>query len=248
MKDDFGQAFQNLAASLQDMPRQIGETPRAVLVISGHWEERDFGIMASPRPPMVYDYSGFPEHTYHVKYQAPGDPQLAERVHSLIQAAGFASHLDRERGFDHGTFAPLVVIYPEANVPILQLSIRADYDPQAHLELGKALAPLRDEGVLILGSGLSYHNLRVFDERARLPSKSFDDWLYHALTEGDGEKRAEQLLHWEYAPFARVAHPQEDHLIPLMVAAGAAWGEKAQRVYHENDFMGGISVSSYRFG
>jgi aromatic ring-opening dioxygenase catalytic subunit (LigB family) len=197
---------------------------------------------------MVYDYSGFPEYTYHVKYQAPGDPKLAEQVRTLIQKAGFSSHLDSARGFDHGTFAPLVVIYPKADVPIVQLSIRRDYDPKSHLELGRALAPLRDEGVLILGSGLSYHNLRLFDGRAKEISKGFDDWLNQSLSQSDGEKRAELLIQWENAPFARKAHPQADHLIPLMVAAGAAWGEKAERVYHESDFMGGLSVSSYRFG
>lgn len=248
MKDDFGRAFAKLETSLQRMPAELGQTPKAVLVISGHWEEKDFGIMASPKPPMVYDYSGFPEHTYHVQYPAPGSPELAHRVHELIQGAGFPSHLDPKRGFDHGTFAPLVVIYPKAEVPIVQLSIRSDYDPQAHFELGRALSPLRDEGVLILGSGLSYHNLRKFDASARLPSKAFDDWLYQTLSLDHSEQRAAQLTQWESAPYARISHPQEDHLIPLMVAAGAAGDDRATRVYHEADFMGGLSVSSYRFG
>jgi aromatic ring-opening dioxygenase catalytic subunit (LigB family) len=248
MKDDFGRAFAKLEASLQRMPAELGQTPKAVLVISGHWEEKDFGIMANPKPPMVYDYYGFPEHTYHVQYPAPGSPKLADRVQQLIQGAGFATHLDPKRGFDHGTFAPLVVMYPKADVPIVQLSIRSDYDPRAHLELGRALSPLRDEGVLILGSGLSYHNLRKFDSSARQPSKAFDDWLFQSLSLESAEQRAAQLTKWESAPSARIAHPQEDHLIPLMVAVGAAGEDPATRVYHEEDFMGGLSVSSYRFG
>lgn len=248
MKDDFGREFAKLEESLKRMPQELGVTPRAVLVISGHWEESDFGVMAGSKPPMVYDYSGFPEHTYHVQYPAPGSPELARRVHELITQAGFASHLDRDRGFDHGTFAPLVVIYPEAGVPIVQLSIRSDYDPKAHLELGKALAPLRDEGILILGSGLSYHNLGRFGASARTPSKGFDDWLYQSLSLEDPKQRESQLLRWEDAPYSRQSHPREDHLIPLMVAVGAAGGDRATRVYHEEEFMGGLSVSSYRFG
>jgi aromatic ring-opening dioxygenase catalytic subunit (LigB family) len=248
MNDEFGREFMRLEAALKDMPRQLGVTPKSVLVISGHWEESDFAVMASAHPSMVYDYSGFPEFTYHIKYGAPGSPELARKVQSLIKNAGLASHLDPGRGFDHGTFAPLAVIYPKADVPIVQLSIRKDYDPKAHVELGKVLAPLRSEGVLILGSGLSYHNLRRFDGRAKAVSKGFDDWLTETLSRVDPDERERRLLQWSNAPCARLAHPQEDHLIPLMVALGAARDDKATRVYHEEDFMGGIAVSSYRFG
>jgi aromatic ring-opening dioxygenase catalytic subunit (LigB family) len=248
MKDDFGAAFNQLEESLKDIPRQIGVNPKAILVISGHWEEDAFTVMASPRPPMVYDYSGFPEHTYHVKYSAPGSPELAKRVQSLIAQAGFDARLDLERGFDHGTFAPLVVMYPKADVPIIQLSLRNGYDPEEHLKIGRALAPLRDEGVLIVGSGLTYHNLRRFDASAKAISKGFDDWLYESMMASTPNERSNRLKQWEQAPFARLAHPQEDHLIPLMVAVGAAESEKATRVYFESDFMGGITVSSYRLG
>ena len=217
--------YDHLAQSLRDMPRQLGAQPKAVLVISAHWEEREFTVMAAARPPMVYDYSGFPEHTYHVQYPAPGLPALAEQVRQLIQGAGFSARLDAQRGFDHGSFAPLVVMYPLADLPVVQLSLRVGYDPAEHLAVGRALAPLREQGVLIVGSGLSYHNLRLFGPGARQPSAAFDAWLDGVLTSAPAKRTAE-LLDWEKAPFARVCHPQEDHLIPLMAAVGAAERER----------------------
>jgi len=248
MKDQTNGAYDALEASLNAMPSQIGTTPKAVLVISGHWEERNFSIMSSANPPMIYDYSGFPAHTYRVKYAAPGSPQTAERVRELIEAAGFPVQLDSKRGFDHGTSAPLSVIYPAADVPILQLSLKQGYDPEDHLALGRALAPLRDEGVLIVGSGLSYHNLRAFGAIARAPSAAFDHWLQETLVSASPAERVSRLLKWETAPSARVAHPQEDHLLPLMVVVGAAGDDKATLVYHEDSFFGGITVSSFMFG
>jgi aromatic ring-opening dioxygenase catalytic subunit (LigB family) len=219
-----------------------------VLVVSGHWEEREFTVMSSPAPPMVYDYSGFPAFTYQIKYPAPGSPEIARRVQELLCGAGFAAPADDRRGLDPGTFAPLAAIYPEADVPVLQLSIRSDYDSEAHLAAGRALAPLRDEGVLIVGSGLSFHNLRRFGAAGQHPSREFDAWLTEAVCGSDGEARNEELRRWADAPSARLAHPDEDHLIPLMVAVGAAEGEAGERVYHEETFFGGLTVSSYRFG
>jgi len=248
MKDQMNGAYDRLEASLQAMPRQLAARPKAVLVISGHWEAREFSVMASPAPPMIYDYSGFPQHTYAIKYAAPGSPQTAQRVHDLIEAAGFPAQLDARRGFDHGTFAPLAVIYPDADVPVLQLSLKQGYDPADHLAVGRALAPLRDEGVLIVGSGLSYHNLREFGPRAKAPSAAFDAWLQQTLVAASPEQRVARLLAWETAPSARAAHPQEDHLLPLMVVVGAAGDDKATLVYHEDDFFGGITVSSFMFG
>ena len=192
MPEQLSGRYRNLAAALADMPRQIGVTPRAILMVSGHWEERDFAVQAQPQPPMLYDYYGFPPHTYQVHYDAPGDPALAGRVRDLIVAAGFASHLDGERGFDHGAFTPMAVMYPQANVPVVQLSLRADFDPGAHIALGRALAPLRGEGVLIIGSGLSYHNLRAMGPAAREPSKQFDHWLGGTLS-SDPAARARAL-------------------------------------------------------
>ncbi len=246
--DDFRPAFRALEASLQAIPREVGVAPAAVLMISGHWEAPEFTVMSSPRPPMLYDYSGFPEHTYRVSYPAPGSPQLAERVQGLLQAAGIAASLDSERGFDHGAFVPLAVMYPSAQVPVLQLSLKSGLNPAVHLAAGRALAPLRHEGILILGSGLSYHNLRRFGPAAAQPSRAFDEWLQATLVASTPAERAERLLWWTGAPSAREAHPHADHLLPLMVAVGAAENEKAVLIYHEDRLLGGVSASSFRFG
>ncbi|NJL91759.1 MAG: dioxygenase [Coleofasciculaceae cyanobacterium SM2_1_6] len=248
MKEQYGDTFAQLEASLQDIPPQLGLTPKAVLVITAHWEEPDFTISSSPHPPMIYDYSGFPPHTYQIKYSAPGDPDTALRVQTLLKDAGYVAHLDAQRGFDHGTFTVMYPIYPEAQVPIVQLSLKQGYDPQIHLAVGRALAPLRQEDILIIGSGLSYHNLRAFGTRAAVPSKEFDDWLQEVLLRSTPDERTAQLCQWEQAPSARLAHPQEDHLIPLMVAVGAAETEAATCVYHEEKLFGGVVASSFRFG
>lgn len=241
--------YAQLEAALQAMAGEVGRKPEAVLCISGHWEEPAFTVTASPRPPMLYDYYNFPDYTYGISYPAPGSPELAGRVAGLLEPAGFPVAADPERGFDHGTFTPFAVIYPQADVPIVQLSLRHDFDPTAHLAAGKALAPLRDEGTLIVGSGLSYHNLREFGgPRAQVASAAFDQWLGETLLEAEPAAREGRLAEWSAAPSARAAHPREEHLIPLMVAAGAASGEPATRVYHEAGFMDGLTVSSYRFG
>jgi aromatic ring-opening dioxygenase catalytic subunit (LigB family) len=242
----FRRQFDRLEASLRDIARDVGK-PRAVLVISGHWEEDRPTVQAGERPGMVYDYSGFPPHTYSIRYGAPGSPAVASRVKELLEAAGIPAALDAERGYDHGTFAPLAAMYPDADVPVLQLSLSRGYDPAAHLAIGRALEPLRDEGVLIVGSGLSYHNLRMLGPAGRDPSRRFDAWLGDTLSAVPAE-RTRLLERWEQAPAARIAHPEEDHLVPLMVAVGAAEHDPATRVYHESDFMGAVSASSYRFG
>ena len=245
--EDFRRNFVKLEASLRDMVEELGRRPKAVLVISGHWEEADFSVMASPNPPMVYDYYGFPPHTYEVTYPAPGDPALAQRVQSLLQGAGLPSRLNTTQGYDHGTFVPLYIMYPDADVPVVQLSLQSGYDPAAHLAVGRALAPLRDEDLLIVGSGLSYHNLLQFGPGAAAPSKAFDDWLQQAMADAPAD-RTQKLLDWSHAPAARIAHPREDHLVPLMVAVGAAEGEQATCVYHEEGIFGGVTASSFRFG
>ena len=237
-----------LTASLQGITREIGRLPKAVLSVSGHWEAPRFTAMASPRPSMLYDYSGFPAHTYSVQYAAPGAPALADRISALLQAAGIDAALDAERGYDHGTYAPLQIMYPEAQVPVLQLSLKLPFDAAEHLAVGRALRPLRDEGVLILGSGLSFHNLRMRGPSALAPSKAFDDWLRQTLEEQLPAARSERLVAWEQAPAARIAHPREDHLLPLMVALGAAEDEAATTVYHETSPMMNWTMSSWRFG
>jgi aromatic ring-opening dioxygenase catalytic subunit (LigB family) len=242
----FRRQFDRLEASLADIASAVGK-PKAVLMISGHWEADRPTVQSGERPGMVYDYSGFPPHTYSIRYAAPGSPQLAQRVKELLEAAGIPAALDPQRGFDHGTFAPLQAMYPDADVPVVQLSLKSGYDPAEHLAIGRALAPLREEGVLIVGSGLSWHNLRMMGAAAKEPSEAFDAWLHAALSAAPAE-RARNLEEWTSAPSARLAHPEEDHLVPLMVAVGAAEGEPATRVYHEQGFMGGVTASSYRFG
>lgn len=248
MKAQTGGAYDRLEASLQAMPAQVGVVPSAILMVSAHWEEDEFTVMAAAEPPMIYDYSGFPPHTYDIRYGAPGAPALAERVRALLEAAGLPARLDRARGFDHGTYSPLAVAWPKADVPVVQLSIKRSYGPAEHLALGRALSPLRSEGVLIIGSGLTYHNLRAFGLAAKAPSAAFDRWLTDTLIGTTTGQRDSRLLAWESAPAARLAHPREEHLIPLMVAAGAAGDDTAVRVYHEAAFYGGITVSSFRFG
>jgi len=248
MKEQMGGVYDRLEASLARMPAEIGVTPRAVLMVSAHWEAPRFTVQTHPNPPMLYDYGGFPEFTYHVQYAAPGAPAVAARVRTLLAGAGIDSAEDAARGFDHGMFAPMAVIWPQADVPVVQLSLRQGLDPAEHLALGRALAPLRDEGILVVGSGLSYHNLRAFGPAARVPSAAFDAWLGDTLAMADTSARSAVLAAWERAPAARLAHPREEHLLPLMVAVGAAQDEGATRVYHERDFFGGITVSSWRLG
>lgn len=243
---DWRAMFKNLEASFVQMVKDLPERPKAILMISGHWEDDSFAVMTSPNPPMVYDYHGFPPHTFQIKYPAPGAPDVAKRAADLIAAAGLPVRLDDRQGYDHGTFVPAFVMYPQADVPLFQISLRRGYSPAEHLALGRALAPLRDEGVLIVGSGLSYHNLRLFGPGAKEPSEGFDSWLRAALSQ-TAKDRNRSIENWEEAPYARVSHKEEDHLVPLFVALGAAENDKATMVYHDTDLFGGVTASSYRF-
>lgn len=245
--DDMRREFAPLEKSYNDMHAQLPERPKAILMISGHWETNGISVMTSANPPMVYDYYNFPPHTYDVVYPAPGAPDVAAQAVELIRGAGLPVSTDDQQGYDHGTFAPMEILYPDADVPLFQVSIDKSYDPELHFRLGRALAPLRDEGVLIIGSGLSYHNLRLFGPGAKEPSKGFDDWLHAALAQSP-EARTQALLQWEQAPYARVSHKEEDHLVPIFAALGAAEAEVATRVYHQHDIFGGVTASSYRFG
>ncbi|MGH1367955.1 MAG: DODA-type extradiol aromatic ring-opening family dioxygenase [Maritimibacter sp.] len=244
--DDMRAAFSALEKSLAAMPGELPHPPKAVLMVSGHWEAEDVRVMSNAAPPMLYDYSNFPPHTYDIVYPAPGAPAIARRTVELLEAAGIKAVLDDERGFDHGTFVPAFIMYPEAKVPVFQVSMLHSYDPEAHFEIGRSLRALRDEGVLIVGSGLSYHNLAKFGPGAKEPSMGFDAWLNETLALSP-EARTKALLDWESAPFARVAHRREDHLVPLFSALGAAETSKATRVYHEDDIFGGVTASSWRF-
>ncbi len=228
--------------SIRALPRT---PPRALLVVSAHWEEPVPTVTTSEHPPMLYDYYGFPPESYELTWPAPGEPVLAARVRELLGAAGFATASDAQRGFDHGTFVPLKLAYPDADVPTVQLSLRRGLDAAEHLAIGRALAPLRDEGVFIIGSGMTFHNLRAFGPAASKVSEAFDAWLRAAATLAP-EERARRLADWASAPGARQAHPREEHLVPLMVVAGAAAAD-AGKVAYEGTIMG-VRISGYQYG
>jgi aromatic ring-opening dioxygenase catalytic subunit (LigB family) len=229
--------------SIRTLPKT---PPKALLVVSAHWEEKVPTVMTAERPPMFYDYYDFPPESYTITWPAPGDPALAARVRELLGAAGFQTAADEKRGFDHGTFVPLKLTYPDADVPTVQLSLKAGLDPEEHLAMGRALAPLRDEGVLIVGSGMTYHNMRGFrDPRGRPASEQFDAWLRETAT-SDPKERDRRLAQWSSAPSARLAHPREEHLLPLMVIAGAAGADRGATAY--NGAAWGIRLSAYHFG
>jgi len=237
---------ETLRAYLTGLPAKLPSPPKSLLVVSAHWEEHVPTVMASSAPPMLYDYGGFPPEAYTIQWPAPGDPALAERVRKLLGDEGIATGTDAKRGFDHGTFVPFKLSWPNADVPTIQLSLKRGLDPVEHLAIGRALAPLRDEGVLILGSGSSYHNLReFFTPSARGVSVAFDEWLGAAATAAPSD-RSKQLIAWEKAPMARLAHPREEHLLPLMVVAGAA-GDDVGGVTFRDDW-GGVRMSAYQYG
>lgn len=239
--------FVPLEAALKEMVAKLDEKPKAILMISGHWEEQNVAIMSAAKPPMVYDYSGFPPETYKITYGAPGAPALAEQTLVLLSSAGIMAHLDNKRGFDHGTFAPMAVMFPEADIPLFQVSMLNSYDPVAHLAIGRALAPLREDGVMIVGSGLSMHNLRLRNGQGAAPSAAFDSWLFETMM-SDPSIRRQRIIEWENAPYARICHEYEDHLVPLFVALGAAENDKATRIYHNVSSFTGNTVSNYQFG
>jgi 4,5-DOPA dioxygenase extradiol len=219
-------------AAMVDFLRQLGprlRRPAAILVVSAHWEERVPTVQGGASPDLLYDYYGFPEESYHLTYPAPGEPALAARVVDLLTESGITSGIDYERGFDHGLFIPLMLTFPEADIPAFQLSLRHDLDARAHVELGKALGALMQENVLVVGSGFSFHNMHAFDFRAaNVPdprNDAFQDWLVDVCTGGGTQQERERrLVDWEAAPQARYAHPREEHLLPLHVCAGMAQG------------------------
>ncbi|WP_434390631.1 DODA-type extradiol aromatic ring-opening family dioxygenase [Melittangium boletus] len=239
------QEFSALSGYLQSLRAVPKTPPKALLVISAHWEEAVPTVMTSPRPPMLYDYYGFPPASYQITWPAPGDPQLAARVRELLGAAGFQTASDPQRGYDHGTFIPLKLTYPNADVPTVQLSLKHGLDPAEHLAMGRALAPLRDEGVFIIGSGMSYHNLRAgFGRGAQRVAEDFDAWLRETAVL-DAPARDARLSQWDQAPASRQSHPREEHLLPLMVIAGAAGADRGTIAY--NGTFIGTRLSAVHF-
>ena len=245
--DGMREMFAKSAREFAALPARLPARPKAVLVITGHWEAPEFSVSTSEHPPMDYDYSGFPPHTYQLQYPAPGSPALAARVAALLGAAGVPCKSDPQRGFDHGTFVPLGLMYPAADMPIVLLSMQSGYDPAAHFRVGQLLAPLRDEGVLILGSGLTFHNMRGFGNPASTPvAAAFERYLHDAVTQPDAAQRQHMLEHWTEGPGARLAHPREDHLIPLLVVAGAAGSDPGARIFIDHALA--VDMASYQFG
>jgi aromatic ring-opening dioxygenase catalytic subunit (LigB family) len=248
---DFGPPgmWEGLRGFLSGVEASLPAPPKAFLVVSAHWETTRPCVDADAAPGMFFDYYGFPEHTYALSYPAPGAPALADLVRALLTDAGVACDEARGRGFDHGVFIPMMLIHPRAETPVLQMSLQKGASVARHLEIGRALAPLREEGVLLIGSGMSYHNLREFfsaAESQRAAAKSFDDWLTQTLLLDDCDARDQRLGDWLDAPGARASHPTPEHLEPLFVIAGAAGQDRGRRVFH--DEFWGKAVSGFAFG
>lgn len=249
IKDEMPGDWTVLEASLKAIPDEVGETPKAILMVSAHWEEAEFTVQTNPNPSMLFDYGGFPPFTFKLKYPAPGSPVLAKRVQQLLKGAGIKVKTDAKRGFDHGTFVPLAVSHPEAEIPVVQLSLKVGLDVETHLQLGRALRPLRSEGVLIIGSGYpSFHNLGLIGPGSVKPSRQFDAWLTKTLVDNRDQDRSTLLKKWESAPAARKSHSREEHLLPVMVAVGAAEDEPGFRQFHQERALDFVTSSGYRFG
>jgi aromatic ring-opening dioxygenase catalytic subunit (LigB family) len=251
MKDGLGGkgVWDAQADYLRGLAASLGQKPKAVLVVSAHWEEPRPTVNVQAKPSLLFDYYGFPEETYRLRYPVPGEPALAERVRDLLTGAGIDAREEKARGLDHGVFIPFLLIYPEADIPIVELSLVQGLDARTHLAIGRALAPLRDEGVLIVGSGMSYHNLRAMmsgNGNGDESSRRFDAWLTETLEDADTDVRDAKLIDWTEAPHALASHPRAEHLLPLHVAAGAAGADRGRRTY--SDILLGKAQSGFRFG
>ena len=247
MTGPMADTFVTMREFLAGLDSLLPATPSALLVVTAHWEEPVTTITAGDSPPLIFDYYGFPDETYALTYPAPASPGLARRAADLLEGAGIAQRLDEHHGWDHGVFIPLMVMYPDADIPVVAVSLRSDLDAAAQVAVGRALAPLRDDGVLIVGSGMSFHNLRRFMADSAdgiADSIEFDRWLTESLGR-PADDRARALSAWAGAPGARSSHPREEHLLPLMVASGAGGDAPARKVYA--DTVGGHPVSGWLF-
>jgi 4,5-DOPA dioxygenase extradiol len=234
-----------------DFLKQLGRTipkPQAILVISAHWNTRQPTVSMATNPPTIHDFSGFPAELYQMNYPAPGAIDLAQRVVELLTETGMGCEVSLDRGLDHGAWTPLMLAYPEANIPVTQLSIQPNLSTSHHFRLGQALAPLRHEGVLILASGSATHNLRAIDpdyNAAPQPQATkFVEWLTNSIVAG----KIEALLEYrQLAPDATHNHPSEEHLLPLFVAIGAAGTNAKGTQLHSSFTYGALSMAAYAF-
>lgn len=231
--DDSHQAMVDF---MHRLPGQLRK-PDAILVISAHWEEKVATVLGAARPPLLYDYYGFPKEAYAITYPAPGHPELAQRIVTLLDRQQIPGDIDSQCGFDHGLFIPLKMIYPQADIPALQVSLLRGLNPAAHIALGKALRPLMAENILVIGSGFSFHNMGAFTWQRNSPPDSandgFQNWLIEVCTSRmSQEERERHLIEWEQAPAARYCHPREEHLLPLHVCAGMT-GQPATVVFDD---------------
>ena len=234
-------AHQEMVNNLKFLASQKLTKPTAILVISAHWEQQIPTITGATNPGLIYDYYGFPEASYAIQYPCMGQPELAAGVHKALTMAGIDCTIDSQRGFDHGVFVPLKIMYPDADIPCVQLSLRHDLDAAAHIRIGEALAALNHDGLLILGSGGSFHNLEAYfkgsDESSNKKNAAFEAWLIDTCANKhlNESERADRLIHWRDAPFGEYCHPREEHLLPLHVCYGAAGG--ACQAYFEINFF-----------
>jgi aromatic ring-opening dioxygenase catalytic subunit (LigB family) len=226
--------------TLQALAAKI-KTPSAIIVVSAHWEEEAPTITHGVHPSLIYDYYGFPEQAYEIQYPAPGAPALAQEIFDLLDEKGIKARLDDQRGFDHGLFVPLKIMYPKADIPCIQLSLVNNLNPTEHIEIGEALSDLKHENLLIIGSGFSFHNMKAFFEKSPGESKSknesFEQWLIDTCSNRDLDEteRTKRLENWENAPYARYCHPREEHLLPLHVCYGVA--KRACREFFELNIL-----------
>lgn len=236
-------AHQFLRQAAQHWPR-----PRAIAAISAHWETAEPAIGATSRPATIHDFYGFPPALYQMRYPAPGEPAIAARIKGLLEGGGFRASLDAERGLDHGAWSPLSLVYPAADIPVLQISLQPEREPAYHFSLGRALAPLRNDGVLILATGSLTHNLRELsrDENGGVAgwAQAFADWMADKLQSRDD---AALLDYRRQAPHAARNHPTDEHLLPLYVALGAATAGAAAQRLHASFALGSLAMDSYLF-
>jgi aromatic ring-opening dioxygenase catalytic subunit (LigB family) len=234
--------FRPMGRFLAGFPALLPARPKAVLVVTAHWEAPATTLCGAAQPALIYDYYGFPPETYALTYTAPGAPELADRAAGLLHKAGLPASVDPQYGWDHGVFIPLKMMWPDADIPVLAMSLTQGLDPNTHASIGEALRPLRADGVLVMGSGMSYHNLRQLGNGAA--ALEFDRWLDGALA-GDAEHRRSWLAQWSRAPSGRTSHPREEHLLPLMVASGAGGDAPGRKVW--SGAVGPTAVSAWAF-